>query len=132
MKKLFVAVALGLLGYYAYEYWVAKPVPAPVAPPVVTTAVTAKPEPVSFSIKSRVRQLLAEWKRRSGATSAEPGFATIDPAAEIAEIRKALFREGAHSEAEVGRVVSRALRELGVAENEIQEVTRGILGMGTR
>jgi hypothetical protein len=99
---------------------------------VVTTAVTAKPEPVSFSIKSRVRQLLAEWKRRSGATSAEPGFATIDPAAEIAEIRKALFREGAHSEAEVGRVVSRALRELGVAENEIQEVTRGILGMGTR
>ncbi len=131
MKKLLLLVALGLLGYYGYTHWLVKPVPPPPPPPPpVETAIQAKPEPVNFAIKSRVRQLLAEWKRRnSGVNSSESGSATIDPAAELAEIRKTLFREGTHSEAEVSRVVSRALRELGVAESEVQEVTRSILGM---
>jgi hypothetical protein len=97
---------------------------------VAATAVTPKPEPVSFAVKSRVRNLLAEWKRRSlGGKSSQLGSAKIDAASELTEIRKQLFRDGIHSEAAVTDAVSRALRELGVAEEEIKEVANGILGL---
>ena len=131
MKNLLLLIALGVLGYYGYKEWFSKPVRPPVAvPPPVAVEVTAKPEPVSFAIKVRVRNLLAEWKRRSlGGQSSELGSATIDPAGEVTEIRKLLFRDGIHSEAAVADAVSRALRELGVAEHEIKEVTGGILRM---
>jgi hypothetical protein len=130
MKGLLLFALVGISGYYAYHYWSAKPepVPAPIAPPVAAAAVTAKPEPVSFAVKSRVRSLLAEWKRRSlGGKSSELGSAKIDAASELTEIRKLLFRDGIHSETAVADTVSRALRELGVAETEVKEVTGGIL-----
>jgi hypothetical protein len=57
------------------------------------------------------------------------GSAAVDPASELTEIRKTLFRDGVHSEAAVLDVIKRALRDLGVPENEIDEVASGIRGM---
>jgi len=132
MKGLLLFAVVGILGYYAYHHWLAKPEPPPPPPPAVPAAkvVEAKPEPVNFAVKSRVRNLLEEWKRRElGTPAREQGTAALDPALELTEIRKTLFRDGVHSEAAVHDVIKRALRELGVAEKEINEVAAGIVGM---
>ena len=127
MKNLLLLVGLGVLGYFGYQQWFARSEPPP---PPAAEVVEAKPEPVSFAVKSRVRKLLGEWKRRElGTPAREQGTATLDPALELTEIRKALFRDQVHSEAAVREVIKRALRELGVAEKELDEVGIGILGM---
>lgn len=132
MKGLLLFAVVGILGYYAYHHWLAKPEPPPPPPPAVPAAkmVAAKPEPVNFAVKSRVRKLFEEWKRRSlGNAGSQLGSATVDPASELTEIRQTLFREGVHSEDAVHDVIKRALRELGVAEKELNEVAAGIVGM---
>jgi hypothetical protein len=132
MKGLLLFAIVGILGYYGYHYWLAAPEPPPPPPPPVPAAkvVEAKPEPVNFAVKSRVRKLFEEWKRRNlGNAGSQLGSATVDPGSELTEIRKTLFRDGVHSEAAVLDVIKRALRELGVAEKEINEVAAGILGM---
>ena len=131
MKGLLLFAIAGILGYYAYHHWLAKPEPPP--PPLPLPAakvVVAKPEPVNFAVKSRVRKLFEEWKRRSlGNARSQLGSASVDPASELTEIRKTIFRDGVHSEAAVLDMIKRALRELGVAENELNEVAIGIRGM---
>ena len=132
MKGLLLFAIVGILGYYGYHYWLAAPEPSPPPPPPVPAAkaVEAKPEPVNFAVKSRVRKLFEEWKRRNlGNAGSQLGTATVDPASELTEIRKTLFRDGVHSEAAVLDVIKRALRELGVAEKELNEVGSGICGM---
>lgn len=131
MKSLLLLVILGVVGYYAYHHWRTEPAaPPPPTPAPPAKVAVPKPEPVSFGVKSRVRKLLEEWKRRSlGGSKSQLGSATIDPASELTEIRKTLFRDGVHSEAAVLDVVQRALRELGVPQEEIKEVSGGIMGM---
>jgi len=132
MKSLLLLVVLGVVGYYAYNNWRSEPAapPPPPTPAPPAKVAAPKPEPVSFGVKSRVRKLLEEWKRRSlGDSKSQLGSATIDPAGELTEIRKMLFRDGVHSEAAVLDVIQRALRELGVPQEEIKEVSGGILGM---
>ena len=133
MKSLLIVAGLVLLGYYGYNHWLATPEPPPpppAPPPTPAKVVQAKPQPVDFAVKSRVRKLLEEWKRRSlGGTGSHLGSATVDPARELTEIRKGLFRDGVHSESAVLEVIKAALREMGVAEDEINEVSQGILGM---
>ena len=131
MKGLLLFAIAAILGYYAYHYWLAAPEPPPPPPPLPNAKVVeAKPEPVNFAVKSRVRKLFEEWKRRNlGNAGSQLGSATVDPASELTEIRKTLFRDGVHSEAAVHDVIKRALRELGVAEKEINEVAAGIVGM---
>jgi hypothetical protein len=131
MKGLLLFAVVGILGYYGYHYWLAAPEPPPPPPPLPDAKVVeAKPEPVSFSVKSRVRKLFEEWKRRNlGDAGSQLGSATVDPASELTEIRKTLFRDGVHSEAAVHDVIKRALCELGVAEKELNEVAAGIVGM---
>ena len=64
-----------------------------------------------------------------GNADSQLGSAAVDPASELTEIRKILFRDGVHSEAAVLDVIKRALRDVGVSENEIDEVASGIRGM---
>jgi hypothetical protein len=131
MKNLLLLASLGVLGYFGYQKWFAQPEPPPPPPPVpAAKVVEVKPEPVNFAVKSRVRKLFDEWKRRNlGNADSQLGSATVDPASELTEIRKTLFRDGVHSEAAVLDVIKRALRELGVAEKELNEVAAGIVGM---
>lgn len=131
MKNLLLLASLGVLGYFGYQRWFTQPEPPP-PPPTLPAAevVKAKPEPVSFAVKSSVRKLFEEWKRRNlGNAGSQQGSAAVDPASELTEIRKALFRDGVHSESAVLDVIKRALRDLGVPENEIDEVGRGIRAM---
>ena len=132
MKNLLLLAGLGILGYYGYNHWFAAPEPPPTPAPKVAEPRVAepKPAPVSFAVKSRVERLLEEWKRRSlGGMESQISSAPVDVATELAEIRKTLFRDGIHSQAAVLDVIKRALRELGVAEKELNEVAGGILGM---
>jgi hypothetical protein len=129
MKGLLLLAALGLLGYYGYLQWFAKESVVPPAP-APAPVIKAKPEPVDFAVKSRVRRLLEEWKRRSlSSGGSEVGSASVDPGRELTEIRRIVFSDGRHSEAAIRETISRALRELGVAEGEVNEVAGGILGM---
>ena len=124
MKNLLLLAGLGVLGYLGYQKWFTLPA-LPTA-----EVVEAKPEPVNYTIKSRVRKLFDEWKRRNlGNADSQLGSAAVDPASELTEIRKILFRDGVHSEAAVLDVIKRALRDVGVSENEIDEVASGIRGM---
>ena len=128
MKNLLLLASLGVLGYFGYQNWFTQPEPPPALP--AAKVVEAKPEPVNFAVKSRVRKLFDEWKRRNlGNADSQLGSAAVDPASELTEIRKTLFRDGVHSEAAVLDVIKRALRDLGVPENEIDEVASGIRGM---
>ena len=126
MKRLLLLAGLSLLGYLAYAYLMAPPEPPP-PPPVV---IEAKPEPVDFAIRSRVRKLFQEWKRRElGDGNGQLGVAAIDPGEEIRQIRQSLFREGRYSESAVAEVVTRSLRELGVAESEISAAASGVMSL---
>ncbi len=131
MKNLLLLAGLGVLGYLGYQKWSTQPEPPPPLPALPTAEVVeAKPEPVNFAIKSRVRKLFEEWKRRNLSNAdSQLGSAAVDPASELTVIRKTLFRDGVHSEAAVLDVIKRALRDLGVPENEIDEVASGIRGM---
>jgi hypothetical protein len=125
MKTLLFLTLCLVGGYYAYQHFNEKPpAPAAVVPPAV------KPVPVDFAIKSTVRKLFEEWKRRSLAFSGKERSSTrIDPASELKEIRRKLFEKGIHSEVAVNDVIVRSLREIGVPEKDISEVAGGITGM---
>lgn len=126
MKGLLLLVALAIGAYCAYQFLLPEPPPPPAPPPVVA----AKPEPVNFAIRSRVRKLFEEWKRRNlGNPIVEHGAPAIVPASEFNQIRKSLYAEGIYAGDAVRDVVVRSLRELGVAEREIGEVSDGILGL---
>jgi len=130
MRKLLFLILCVIGGYYAYQYFTDKP-PAPVVPaPVVVAMPAVKPAPVEFTIKSTVRKLFEEWKKRSlGLPAKERGSAGIIPASELKEIRRKLFEKGIHSEVAVKDVIVRSLREIGVPEEDINEVAGGIIGM---
>ena len=57
------------------------------------------------------------------------GAASIDAAHELTEIRKKLFESGIYAENAVLDVVVRCLRDLGVPEKDIDEVSGGVMGM---
>ncbi|MFM8885631.1 MAG: hypothetical protein ACKOKC_04355 [Chthoniobacterales bacterium] len=124
MKRILLLIGCGLLGYYVYNTWFAEPPPAPVVP------VQAKAEKVDFAIKSRVRKLFEEWKRQQLASGAgQHGAVAANPDEERRQIRQLLFREGRYSDAAVGEVIARALREMGVAESELGTVLGGVMSV---
>lgn len=127
MKNLLFFAALGVLAYFAYQKW-SGGAPTPETQPAPTPAVTPAPARSDFFIRSRAEKLLTEWKRRAlSGGSGERGAAATDMAHEITEIRRRLMDRGQHSREDVASAVLQALRELGVAEDEIKEVTAGIL-----
>jgi len=115
-------------GYYAFQHFTEKsPAPVTVVPVV---APPLKPVPVDFAIRVQVRKLFEEWKRRSlGLPGQESSGSGIIPASELKEIRRKLFEKGIHSEVAVKDVIVRSLREIGVPEEDINEVAGGIIGM---
>ncbi|MGA0094603.1 MAG: hypothetical protein ACO3J2_09975 [Chthoniobacterales bacterium] len=119
MKKLVLLTLILVGGHYAYQYLNEEP-PAP-AP---------APEPVNFFIRVSVGKLFEEWQRR---TLSNPpgtgGVQTVDPSSELKEIQRRLHQEGNYSADAVRDVVVRALRELRVSEENINQVTAGIMSM---
>lgn len=130
MKILFLLILI-VGGYYAYDYFTAKEVPA-LQLPVPPERPAALP-PVDFADKASVRKLLSEWKSR---TLGDPagghgvaGTAAINAEVELREIRRRLFDRGIHDESAVADVIQRALRELGVKESEVAGLAGSIMGM---
>ena len=98
LKGLILFLLFGVLTYFGWERYFAQPEPEPVvaAPPA--------PEKVDFFIKSRVRKLFHEWKRRAlnrgggssrGAESKIVG-SLVDMPREVMEIRRTLFSRLKH------------------------------------
>jgi len=123
---------MAVAGYWAYERWlVAKEPAAQESSPAVKVVAPPKPEPVNFAVKSRVRKLFEEWKRQELRTSSgEHSVAAVKASEEIKQIRQYLFREGHYSEGAIHDLVVRSLREMGVAESEIQVAANGVLSLG--
>jgi hypothetical protein len=124
MRKLLILSALCLGGYFAYEHWFTEP-PQPQLPPQPVLAPAKK---VSLGIKRSVRSLLDEWKRRKLTPHVQKATAIV-PERELAEIRKALFSDGAHSEQAFIEAVTSALRELGVSQAEIGQIAGEIVAL---
>lgn len=136
-----LVLVIGVAGYYGYQFFfpdspppalrssyqsgaaVEEPLPQAAAP-------QAKPTTVDFVIRSRVKKLFEEWKRRKLAYPGhEIGASGVKPAEEFSEIRKALFHDRDYAEEAVYEAVVKALRELHVAEDEINEVAVGVLNL---
>lgn len=127
MSRFVLLLCLVAVGYFAYRKW---SVSEPVAVFQSAAAAPAKPQRVDFDVKSRVSKLLQEWKRRRLSTpKSQHGAASVDPDEALKEIRQSLFRQGRYTDAAMDEVVAASLRELGVAEGEIGEMTAQILSM---
>jgi len=123
MKNLLLLAALGAAAYYAYGEWFAAPANAPQA----TVAAAAPPAPVDFTVKTRVRKLLEEWKRRQLTSSQPHGARLTDMSRELDDVRRHLFGKSVHSEQGLVDTLSLALRELGVSEDELEHLAKGII-----
>ena len=122
MKNFVLLVIVAGIGYYAYTQW--SPAPAPAEREVAP----ARAEPVDFAVKSTVNRLFSEWKRRElSGQGRQHGSAFMDMSQGITEIRRKLFAMGIHSEKAVSQTIARALRELGVADDECAQIASGIL-----
>ena len=129
MKNLLLLAAIGVIGYYAYKEWSAKPVPAPlVAEKKTVAAPTPAPKPVDPSIKAYVDRMYGEWKERSlGTQRKQLGSRRSDMAELLTQIRRRLGGLGVHSDSAVRQEIIRALQELGVVPEECSFVANGLL-----
>ena len=119
MKNLLLLSIFGITGYFVYYHWFASEPPPPPPP---------KAEKVSLGTRKSVRMLFEEWKRRELLPHA-PHATTITPERELAEIRKALFSSGAHSEQAFMATITSALLELGVSQAEVSEIANGVASL---
>ena len=119
MKNLLLLLIFGVTGYFAYCRWFASEPPPP-PPPVA--------EKVSLGIRKSVRALFEEWKNRELLPHA-PSVTAITPERELANIRKALFSSGAHSEQVFMATITSALLELGVSQAEVSEIASGVVSL---
>lgn len=133
MGKLLLLALIAAGIYWAHGKWFASE-PATTSEntaPANPSPAVAKAKPVDFAIKSRVRGLLEEWKRRQlGGGGVKKGVATIKPDQQLKLIREHLFRAGRYSDSAMNAAVADSLRELGVAEEELGNMTGEILSMG--
>ena len=123
MKALLLLVAIGIVGYFVYRDFFAVPdlvVVAPAATPTPT------PTPVPFAIRSAVRSLYEEWKRRE---LGEQQPALPEPRKLLTEIRRNLFDRGEHTEAAVSSAILQALAEMGLPAGEREHIASGIMSM---
>ena len=120
MKNLLLFLIFGISGYFAYYHWFASEPPPPPPPPVA--------EKVSLGIRKSVRALFEEWKNRQLFPHA-PSATVITPERELANIRKALFSSGAHSEQVFMATITSALLELGVSQAEVSEIASGVVSL---
>lgn len=119
MKALLLLTVLGIVGFFIYRDYFAAPEPVAVAPAPV-------PTPVPFAIKSAVRSLYEEWKRRE---LGEQGLSLPEPQKLIIEIKRSLFSKGEHTDAAIKRAVVQALGEMGIAPGEREHIAAGIMSM---
>ena len=119
MKNLLLFLIFGISVYFAYYHWFASEPPPP-PPPVA--------EKVSLGIRKSVRALFEEWKNRELLPHA-PCVTGITPERELANIRKALFSSGAHSEQVFMATITSALLELGVSQAEVSEIASGVVSL---
>ena len=119
MKNLLLFLIFGISGYFAYYHWFGSEPPPP-PPPVA--------EKVSLGIRKSVRALFEEWKNRELFPHA-PSATVITPERELANIRKALFSSGAHSEQVFMATITSALLELGVSQAEVSEIASGVVSL---
>jgi hypothetical protein len=123
MKNLLLLVALGALGYYAYRGWMSESQ----ATLLAVAAADAPPAAVDFNVKTRVRKMFEEWKRRQLMSSQPHGARLSNMSRELDELRKYLFANAVHSEKGLHALLSHALRELGVSKEESEQVARGFI-----
>ena len=121
MKALLLLVAIGIVGYFVYRDYFAVPDLVVVAP-----AATPTPTPVPFAIRSAVRSLYEEWKRRE---LGELQPAVPGPRKLLTEIRRNLFDRGEHTEAAVSSAIVQALAEMGLPAGEREHIASGIMSM---
>ena len=119
MKNLLLFLIFGISVYFAYYHWFASEPPPP-PPPVA--------EKVSLGIRKSVRALFEEWKNRELFPNASSAT-VITPERELANIRKALFSSGAHSEQVFMATITSALLELGVSQAEVSEIASGVVSL---
>ena len=119
MKALLLLVAIGIVGYFVYWDYFA-------VPDLVVVAPAATPTPVPFAIRSAVRSLYGEWKRRE---LGEQQPALPEPRKLLTEIRRNLFDRGEHTEAAVSSAILQALAEMGLPVGEREHVASGIMSM---
>lgn len=120
MKNLLLFLIFGISVYFAYYHWFASEPPPPPPPPVA--------EKVSLGIRKSVRALFEEWKNRELFPHASSAT-VITPERELANIRKALFSSGAHSEQVFMATITSALLELGVSQAEVSEIASGVVSL---
>ena len=125
MKNLLLLAALAAGGYYAYHKWLAPQQAALATNPAL--AEVAPPGPVDFHVKTRVRKLFDEWKRRQLTGSQPHGARLTDMSREMDDVRKYLFGKSVHSEEGLVDALRNALRELGVVEEELDQLAKGII-----
>ena len=127
MKNLLLFAALGVLGYFAYREWLPAAPAASFVTATPTPAPTPTPRPVDFAVKSAVKSLYEEWKRRVLSDPDPHGAAAIDMPQKLTEIRRRLFMERVHTEDAMMSAMATALQELGVAPREADYVVKKIL-----
>ena len=121
MKNLLLIAGLGVLGYLGYQEWFAQPEPKPAA------AAVAPPAPVDFAVKTRVRKMFEEWKRRQLTSSQPHGARLTDMSRELDDVRRHLFGKAIHGEKGLQEIIENALRELGVSGAELKQLAKNII-----
>jgi hypothetical protein len=126
MKALLLLVAIGIVGYFVYRDYFAGPEPLAAEPSATPAPKSPTPTPVPFAIKSAVRSLYEEWKRRE---LGDQQPAMPEPQKLLTEIRRNLFNRGEHTEAAVNGVIVQALAEMDLPPGEREHVAVGIMSM---
>lgn len=109
-----------LLGFGAYQLW---PEPPPPPPPLPSPT----PTPVPFPVKVKVKRMIEEWKRL--AVARQKGHAAVSRvafAADLADIRAQLHREGRHGEDDLREIMQAAAKEAGYDAGEIDALLDAI------
>ena len=143
IKSLLLVLLLMAAGYYAWMHWstqsdsdqtggthtgstantTAPQSRGPTAP-VADSAPPALPANLDPGVKSTVRRMLEEWKRRYVSTERKVhGAMTYD----LGELLVELKKRGLYTEQALFREIERALRALGVPADQSAEVSASIL-----
>jgi len=129
MKLLIFLIIIGAAAYYYYE---SRPEPPPpLAAPAETPAppVAAPPEkPLPFTVKTRVKKMIEEWKRISLSTNQrQRGAALSSIEEEMLKVREELFKAGQYDVESLRKLLVRALGELGHAPDQATYLARELM-----
>jgi hypothetical protein len=86
------------------------------------------PTPVPFPVKVKVKRMIEEWKRLSVERQrGKSDVPRVDFAADLADIRRQLQREGRHGPEDLVEIMRSAAREADYAAEDIDDLLNAIL-----